>query len=54
MLHHLVTRLRAVPSFGGTMLATTVNATDIHAAFAEGEGVGCFRGSEDDVIPMLV
>ena len=54
-LHHLVTRLRAVPSLDEIVLATTVNATDdILEAFAKDEGIGWFRGSEDDVMARVI
>ena len=55
MLHHLVKRLKAVPSIDAIVLATTVNATDdVLEAFARGEGIGCFRGSEDDVMARVI
>jgi spore coat polysaccharide biosynthesis protein SpsF len=55
MLHHLVRRLRAVPSIDEIVLATTVNAgDDILVEFAKTEGVLAFRGSEDDVMGRVV
>ena len=55
MLHHLVRRLKAVPSIDAIVLATTVNATDdVLEAFARNEGIGCFRGSEDDVMARVI
>lgn len=55
LLHHLVTRLRAVPSLDEIVLATTVNATDdVLEAFAKEENIGCFRGSEDDVMSRVI
>jgi spore coat polysaccharide biosynthesis protein SpsF len=55
MLHHLVKRLRAVPSIDEIVLATTTNATDNPLAdFAEGEGLAAFRGSEDDVMARVI
>ncbi len=55
MLHHLVKRLRAVPSIDEIVLATTTNATDDPLAdFAEGEGLAAFRGSEDDVMARVI
>ena len=51
MLKHLVKRLRAVPSLHGIVLATTVNAQDdVLVEFAGQEGIGYFRGSENDVM----
>lgn len=55
MLHHLVRRLRAVPSLDEIVLATTDNvADDVLAAFAAREQIGCFRGSEDDVMCRII
>ena len=55
LLHHLVTRLKAVPSLDEIVLATTFNATDdVLEAFAKDEGIGCFRGSEDDVLVRVI
>jgi spore coat polysaccharide biosynthesis protein SpsF len=55
MLHHLVTRLRAVPSLNEIVLATTVNATDDPLLeFAAREGIRAFRGSEDDVMARVI
>jgi spore coat polysaccharide biosynthesis protein SpsF len=55
MLHHLVARLRAVPSLNEIVVATTVNKTDdVLEAFARDEGIGCFRGSEDDVLERVI
>ncbi len=55
MLHHLVKRLRAVPSIDEIVLATTTNATDDPLAdFAEGEELAAFRGSEDDVMGRVI
>lgn len=55
MLHHLVTRLRAVPSIDSIVLATTINSTDdILVSFAKSEDILCFRGSEDDVMDRLI
>lgn len=55
LLHHLVSRLRAVPSLDGIVLATTVNATDDALdSFAKRERIGCFRGSEDDVMARVI
>lgn len=55
MLHHLVKRLRAVPSIDEIVLATTTNATDDPLVdFAEAEGLAAFRGSEDDVMARVI
>lgn len=55
MLHYLVSRLRAVPSIQGIVLATTSNATDdVLERFAQQQGIGCFRGSEDDVMARVI
>lgn len=55
MLEHLVSRLRAVPSLDGIVLATTVNATDdVLEEFSERVGIDCFRGSEDDVMTRVI
>jgi len=55
MLHHLITRLRAVPSLDAIVLATTTNSTDnVLVSFAEEEGIDCFRGSEEDVMKRVI
>ena len=55
MLHHLLSRLRAVPSIGECVLATTVNPLDdVLEAFAGEAGVRVFRGSEDDVMSRVL
>lgn len=55
LLHHLVARLKAVPSLDEIVLATTANATDdVLEAFAKEEGIGCFRGSETDVMARVI
>jgi len=55
LLHHLVFRLRAVPSLDGIVLATTVNATDdALESFVKSERIACFRGSEDDVMARVI
>jgi len=55
MLHHLIARLRRVPSLDGIVLATTVNPTDEPLqAFAESESIACYRGSEDDVMGRVI
>lgn len=51
----LVERLRTCRKVDGIVLATTVDARDdALAAWAEREGVDCFRGSEDDVLARVV
>jgi spore coat polysaccharide biosynthesis protein SpsF len=55
MLHHLVARLRAVPSIDEIVLATTTNATDDPLVeFANKEKLRVFRGSEDDVMARVI
>ncbi len=55
MLHHLVNRLRAVPSLNGLVIATTINAKDDPIEkFAKAEDVACFRGSEEDVMTRVI
>lgn len=55
MLHHLVTRLRAVPSLHDIVLATTVNASDQPLVdFAAREKLRVFRGSEADVMARVI
>lgn len=55
MLEHLVNRLRAVPSLDGIVLATTVNATDDKLEeFSKRVGIGCYRGSEEDVMARVI
>lgn len=47
----MIERLRRVPSLDGIVIATTVNATDDPIVDLAGRlGVGCFRGSEEDVL----
>jgi spore coat polysaccharide biosynthesis protein SpsF len=55
LLHYLVARLRAVPSLDAIVLATTTSSSDdVLAAFAEREDIGCFRGSEEDVLARVI
>ena len=55
LLHHLVDRLRDVPSLDGIVVATTTNRTDdVLAQFASHERIACFRGSEDDVMARVI
>lgn len=55
MLHHLVNRLRAVPSIDEIVLATTTNAADDPLiAFAKSVNLLAFRGSEEDVMARVI
>ena len=55
MLHHLVTRLRAVPSIDEIVVATTTNATDEPLVnFARSESIRVYRGSEQDVMQRVI
>jgi spore coat polysaccharide biosynthesis protein SpsF len=55
MLQRLVDRLRAVPSIGGIMLATTINkADDELEKISKIIGIGCYRGSQDDVMGRVI
>ena len=55
MLQHLLDRLRLVPSLDEIVLATTTNDTDdVLASFAKAQGIGVFRGSEDDVMNRVI
>ena len=55
MLHHLVTRLRMVPSINEIVLATTINNTDdVLVNFAEEENIRVYRGSEKDVMGRVI
>jgi spore coat polysaccharide biosynthesis protein SpsF len=55
MLEHLVNRVRAAPSLDGIVLATTENETDdVLESFAKRMGIGCFRGSEADVMSRVI
>ena len=55
MLHHLVARLRRLPSLDGIVMATTVNPTDEPLqVFAAYESIACYRGSEDDVMGRVI
>jgi spore coat polysaccharide biosynthesis protein SpsF len=51
MLELMVERLKRVPRLDGIVIATTVNETDDPIVeLARRHDVGCFRGSEDDVL----
>lgn len=55
LLGHLVERLRQVPSINEIVVATTANAADQPLVdFARKSGVGCFRGSEHDVMDRVL
>lgn len=51
MLELMVERVRRAPSLAGVVVCTTVNPTDDPiVALCERLGVGCWRGSEEDVL----
>lgn len=55
MLARMVERLKMVPSLDGIVVATTVNATDDPIERAAKElGIGCWRGSEEDVLARVL
>jgi spore coat polysaccharide biosynthesis protein SpsF len=55
MLAHLVRRLRAVPSLDDIVLATTTDpADDVLQRFADDAGIGCHRGSVEDVMQRVL
>jgi spore coat polysaccharide biosynthesis protein SpsF len=55
LLSHMIERLRRVWQLDQIMVATTVNATDNPIAELAGSlGVGCFRGSEEDVLGRVL
>lgn len=55
MLEHLVERLRRVERIDQIVFATTEHGTDdCIEALAERLDVGCFRGSEDDVLSRVL
>ncbi|EME68426.1 spore coat polysaccharide biosynthesis protein F [Paramagnetospirillum caucaseum] len=55
MLARMVERLGMVPSLDGIVVATTVNAADDSVeALAKELGIGCWRGSEDDVLARVL
>lgn len=54
MLARMVERLKLVPSLDGIVVATTVNVTDNPIEeLARDLGIGCWRGSEDDVLERV-
>ena len=55
MLAHLINRLKSVSSLDGVVLATTTNQTDdILEEFSRKMKIGCYRGSEDDVMSRVI
>ncbi|MBF0285827.1 MAG: glycosyltransferase family protein [Magnetococcales bacterium] len=55
MLQWLVERLQRAQTLDGVVVATTVNpADDPIAQLAERLGIGCFRGSEEDVLDRVL
>lgn len=55
MLAHMIERLRRVARLDDIIVATTTNDTDDPVvALAEQLGVGCFRGSEEDVLGRVL
>jgi spore coat polysaccharide biosynthesis protein SpsF len=55
MLAHLVARLRAAPSIDQIVIATTTSPGDeVIERFAADAGVGCFRGSPEDVMQRVI
>lgn len=55
MLAHLINRLKSVPSLDGVVLATTTNQTDdVLEEFSKKIKIGCYRGSEDDVMSRVI
>lgn len=55
MLELMVERLRRVPSLDAVVIATTVNPADAAIAeLADRLGVGCHRGSEEDITARLL
>jgi spore coat polysaccharide biosynthesis protein SpsF len=55
MLAHIAQRLGRAPKIDQVVLATTTNAADdCIEALAKRLGVGCFRGSEDDVLARVL
>jgi len=55
LLEYVVRRVKRVPSVQEIVLATTVNgADDPLCELAEGCGIKCFRGSEEDVMMRII
>ena len=55
LLAHMIARLQRCTELDAIVVATTTNASDDPiVAVAESLGVGCFRGSEDDVLSRVL
>lgn len=55
MLAHMIERLKRSEELDGVVVATTTNpADDVLERLAKDLGVGCFRGSEDDVLDRVL
>jgi len=55
MLEHLVMRVRAVPSLDEIIIATTINEADNQLEeLSRRLGIGCYRGSENDVMMRVI
>jgi len=55
MLEHLINRLQSVPSLDGIVTATTTNRADDELENQSYKlGVGCYRGSEHDVMTRVI
>jgi spore coat polysaccharide biosynthesis protein SpsF len=55
MLAHLINRLKSVFSLDGVVLATTTNQADnVLEEFSKKMKIGCYRGSEDDVMSRVI
>jgi hypothetical protein len=55
LLEHMVERLRRARTLDGIVVATTTEASsDPIAELARRLGIGCFRGSEDDVLARVL
>ena len=55
IIEHLINRLKVVPSLDEIVMATTINDTDNSLVeLANRLGIGCFRGSEADVLTRVI
>lgn len=55
VLSHLIERLQQCQKLDGVVIATTTNKTDdVLEELAFNSGVGCFRGSEEDVLERVL
>jgi spore coat polysaccharide biosynthesis protein SpsF len=55
MLGHMIERLKRARTLDGIVVATTTNAADdVLEDLAHKHGVGCFRGSEGDVLDRVL